>query len=236
MEWVDEGMAAASLRSRIRGKNPINAYARRKFSELRLRTGIYRARIDAYLAFSRELLTDPRDVGAVCPSSPYLAQAMAAELRNVGDGLVVELGAGTGSITRALLQQGVAPERLILIERSAKLAVHLRKQFPFVRVIEGDARELNKLLGSDAKEVKAVVSGLPLRSMSAGAVSEIVQQLKQLLTGGGILIQFTYDLRPWSVCMDTTMRRERTRLVWKNLPPARVNTFVRATEAVQPVV
>ena len=155
---------------------------------------------------------------------------MAGELDNIDDGLVLELGAGTGSITHALLQQGVAPERLVAVERSAALAAHLRKRFPAIRVIEGDATQLRNLLGEDADSVQAVVSGLPLRSLPSTVVQEISQQVRHLLPENGFFVQFTYDLRTPSVCAHEALRNERTRIIWNNLPPARVDTFVRQAE------
>jgi len=205
----------------------ISAYLRYRFSKVRQQASQYRRGIESYLAFSRELLAGPRMVGAVCPSSIHLAQAMAYALGNLNEGLVLELGAGTGSITGALLQRGIAPERLVVIERSAALAAHLRQRFPNIRVIEGDARQLNVLLGNDAGRVCTVVSGLPLRSLKREVVTEIALQVRQILSGGGVLVQFTYDLSKPSFSREKSLKRARTRFVWKNLPPARVDTFIR---------
>ena len=207
-----------------------DAYLRRRLGELRRKAWVRRGKLDHYLTFAREMLAGPRAMGAVCPSSPYPARAMAGELDNIDDGLVLELGAGTGSITHALLQQGVAPERLVAVERSAALAAHLRKRFPAIRVIEGDATQLRNLLGEDADSVQAVVSGLPLRSLPSTVVQEISQQVRHLLPENGFFVQFTYDLRTPSVCAHEALRNERTRIIWNNLPPARVDTFVRQAE------
>ena len=209
----------------------INAYLRRKIGDLRQQARRRRYRMAPYAAFAREMFAGPRAIGAVCPSWPHLARAMAGELDNIGDGLVLELGAGTGSITHALLQQGVAPTRLIAVERSPALAAHLRKRFPAIRVIEGDAAQLGNLIGNDANRVRAVVSGLPLRSLPRAAAQEIGQQIRHLLPDDGVLVQFTYDLRTPSVWRDSALKNERTRIVWNNLPPARVDTFVRKADS-----
>lgn len=208
----------------------ISTYVRCKWGQLRQRADKHHRGFESYIAFFRELLAGPRTIGAVCPSSSYLARAMAGELRNTDDGLVLELGAGTGSITSALLQRGIAPERLIVVERSAALAEHLRQRFPAVRVIEGDARQLDDHLGSDVGRVVAVVSGLPLRSLSHAAVTEIARQIHRLLPEGGLFVQFTYDLSKPSVCADMALRRARTQVIWKNFPPARVDTFVQKVD------
>src|SRR5690348_4415792 len=68
--------------------------------------------------FLREWLVQPGIVGAICPSSHRLARSMAERIPVQGDGLVVELGAGTGAVTQALLEKGISPDRLRVVERS----------------------------------------------------------------------------------------------------------------------
>ena len=55
---------------------------------------------------------------------------------------MLEVGAGTGVVSRALLEGGVPPEQLIVVEIVREMAAHLRHVLPGVQVIEGDAREL----------------------------------------------------------------------------------------------
>lgn len=208
-------------------------YLRCKFIELQRKTGLYQRELESFIAFSRELLTGPLKMGAVCPSSAFLAQAMAGELERVDDGLVLELGAGTGSITSALLARGVAPDRLLVVERSAVLAAHLRRRFPAIRVIEGDARQLNTLVGDQGGQLRAVVSGLPFRTMPSAVVAEIKEQIRQLLPVGTVFVQFTYDLSRPSVQMEEALQRVGTRVVWRNLPPARVDRFIRLADSEQ---
>ncbi|MGZ5939428.1 MAG: class I SAM-dependent methyltransferase, partial [Rhizomicrobium sp.] len=68
------------------------------------------------LQFLRGLIASPRGVGAIAPSSPALARAVAAQVDPAKPGPILELGPGTGAITKELLGRGVAPERLTLIE------------------------------------------------------------------------------------------------------------------------
>jgi len=176
--------------------------------------------------FIRALIANPRAMGAACPSSSYLANTVAAMLGKIDcAGTVVELGGGTGAITRAILQQGVDPERLITFERSPALADHLRQRFPGVRVVEGDARNLQKLLGKDAGNVRAVVSGLPLRSLPDSVVQAILHQVQLLLHADGMFVQFTYDLRTPSIEKRQYHNHVDRKIVWKNIPPARVDAF-----------
>ncbi len=176
--------------------------------------------------FAREIIANPRAIGAACPSSRYLGYAMARPVIEHEQGLVLELGAGTGSITAALLKHGVAPQRLIVLERSKSMADYLRQRFPQLRIIEGDAAQLKTLLGSQGKKVNAVVSSLPLRSLPSPLVRTILRQIEEILGDSGLMVQFTYDLRGTSCReQDQFFIRTESTIVWQNFPPARVDSF-----------
>lgn len=174
-------------------------------------------------AFLHELCTRPGAVGAICPSSRFLARRMAEQVPP-GDGIVVELGAGTGVITRALLDRGIPPERLVVVELSSVFVRELRERFPGVTVIHGSAADLSTLLPHSAK-IRAIVSSLPLCSLPPPISHAIVDQWRMLLHDGGVAIQFTYNLRrpAWRDYLQTP--EVRSCIVWANLPPANVSTF-----------
>lgn len=174
--------------------------------------------------FVREWVGRPSAVGALCPSSRHLAREMADAVPD-GDGLVVELGGGTGAITAALLERGVAPRRLVVVERSPAFVQHLRRRFPDVSVVWGDARQLERLLPPGAR-VDAIVSCLPLRTLPRDDVTAIVDQCRRVLPADGVLIQFTYDLRPPGrhPLGDPAFVASGSRIVWANIPPARIVT------------
>lgn len=178
--------------------------------------------------FAREILANPRAMGAACPSAPLLVRRMASHVPLDRDGLVVELGGGTGAVTAALLKQGVAPWKLVVIERSPTLAHHLRQRFPQLRIVQGDAAQLEQLLDHDrSRGVGSIVSSLPLRSLHPTTTRAIGQQFERLLKPGGLLIQYTYDLRGTQPRLLTHFRRLSAQIVWGNLPPARVEVFER---------
>ena len=177
--------------------------------------------------FTREIWANPRAMGAACPSAPALASGMAARVPLERDGLVVELGGGTGAVTAALLKHGVPPWKLVVVERSPTLTHHLRQRFPQLRVIQGDAAQLSHLLGHPRPRLNSVVSSLPLRSLHPATTRAIVQQLETLLEPEGRLVQFTYDLRGTRARLLPGFRRLSSRIDWSNLPPARVETFER---------
>lgn len=179
----------------------------------------------ALVLFAREILSNPREIGAACPSSPILGRAMAKALPTHLNGIVIELGAGTGTITAALLARGIPPEKLLVLERSSNLVKHLREKFPQLQIIEGDAALLSDYINKGTK-VAAIVSGLPLRSLPPQIVKNIVHQINKLLNHEGVLIQFTYDLRgEWFEQQHKQFRKMQSTIIWRNLPPARVDVF-----------
>jgi len=175
--------------------------------------------------FAKVLWSGPQAIGAACPSSQHLADYIAAQAVTTHSGYVLELGAGTGVITAALLARGLDPDRLIVVERSPLLAEHLRVRFPQVTVLEGDAAQLVELLGWRATRVSTVVSSLPLKSLPKITVDRIGSELGAILPKGATFIQFTYSLRSRAVdwAQDITCLRSHT--IWRNVPPARVNVF-----------
>src|SRR3569833_1041294 len=111
------------------------------------------------LRFLRALISRPKNIGAVLPSGPALAQAIA---RQIPHGPVLELGPGTGAITTEILSHGIAPDDLTLVEYDEEFVRHNRARFPRVTIIQGDAFALDKTLGHRDQLFGAIVSGLPL--------------------------------------------------------------------------
>lgn len=180
--------------------------------------------------FLRELGRDPKSIGAICSSSDQLGTRMARHIELQEDGCVVELGGGTGAITQALLSRGVSANQLIVVEKSRALAAHLCHRFPKVRVIHGDAADM-EILMKGSLPVKAIVSGLPLRSLSKSAVMGITAACLKILHPNGRLIQFTYapgGISPW---LRAGLKKLDSETVWTNLPPARIDVFASAASA-----
>jgi len=171
--------------------------------------------------FVREMLSQPANVGSIWPSSRWLAKSVASRVPCRGDGLVVELGGGTGAVTQALLQQGVAPSRLTVVECSSVFVRHLRARFPGVTILQGDAAKLGELLPRDSC-IAAIVSSLPLRSLPPREASAIVAQWGALVGKGGMVIQFTYALRDSGSLSLPGFLQCGNDIVWANCPPARV--------------
>jgi len=186
-------------------------------------------KMNSEMMFLSRWIKSPLTVASITPSSARLANAMAANLPD-GDGPVIELGGGTGKITRALLDAGVAPDYLIVVERDPHFYHYMKQHFPEVTVILGDACDLTSLL-IDLQiktPARAVVSGLPLLAMDKSIQKKIVEQSLSITRQDGVLIQFSYGLfSPIknSVQMELGLRPRCVALVWKNIPPAKVWTY-----------
>src|SRR5580704_12943830 len=94
--------------------------------------------------FFQTWLRQPAIIGAIMPTRSPLARAMARAA--AGGGPIVELGGGTGSITRALVESGAGPSHLTVIERHPIFHQLLTDRFPSLRVLRGDAEELGNIL------------------------------------------------------------------------------------------
>jgi len=188
--------------------------------------------------FLKRWLRRPFAMGAVVPSGRLLAEAMArATLAAMAgrDGHVIELGAGTGHVTKALLAAGVPPARLALVERDAELAAFLRRHFRGPQIVEGDAARLPRLLAAHGIErIAAVVSSLPLLSLPAEVVNGIVNSVFETLPRGAALVQFTYGPAPpvpRALRERLHLQAASGRRIWRNVPPAVVWTFMRPAAA-----
>jgi phosphatidylethanolamine/phosphatidyl-N-methylethanolamine N-methyltransferase len=184
--------------------------------------------------FFRQWLSRPLSTAAFSPSSRFLNRRMVAAIPP-GTRRVIELGAGTGALTRALIDHGIAVHDLLAIEFNPNLHRYLSERFPGLAVVRGDARAMGGMVEVVAfarqAPVQAVVSGLGLLSMSREAQYTILADAFELMPEDGSFVQFTYG--PVTPVADEVMRRlglraRRHGFTLRNLPPASVYVFTRA--------
>jgi len=187
--------------------------------------------------FFRAWFENPLRTGAVSPSGRFLSRMMARYVDPAADGLVVELGPGTGPVTLALLQRGIAPERLVLVEFDAAFCRLLSRRFPNCRVVQGDAYDLgNTLADLRGQKVAAVVSSLPLLTRPEPDRNALLAEAFAMMGPGGRFVQFTYGMVSPVPCQTrrgkpSLYAGEASPPVWLNLPPARVWIYRDACEA-----
>jgi len=187
------------------------------------------------LAFLRAWLRDPRGIGSVAPSGAALARLIASHIGAM-DGPVIELGPGTGALTRAVLARGVPPHRLALVEADPRFADALSRRYPEATILRMDAARLGEtgsLFGEE--QACAVISGLPLLSMPRAKVAAIVQGVfERHLRRGGMFYQFTYGPRcplPADLLGRLNLQARRVGSALLNLPPAAVYCISRRAES-----
>ena len=113
--------------------------------------------------FFRRWLANPLQMGSIVPSSATLCRHIVAQTQYRPNEVVVELGAGTGVVSRALLAGGVPADRLIVVEIVPDMVDHLRRVLPGVLVIQGDARQLSDLIPEHCQgHIGTVICGIPL--------------------------------------------------------------------------
>jgi phosphatidylethanolamine/phosphatidyl-N-methylethanolamine N-methyltransferase len=199
----------------------------------KLRTGTRLAPDGPGWTFFRQWLKNPLAIAAISPSSRQLARQMVAELPP-DTRRVIELGGGTGVFTNALIEHGIAPADLMVLELNEELHHHLRHRFVDACVVCADARDLPDVARRvgylDAGPADAVISGLGLLSMPRPMQQAIVSAAFDTLRPDGRLIQFTYGpASPVSkeVLAELDLSSRRGNFAWWNMPPATVYVYTR---------
>lgn len=177
-----------------------------------------------FALFMGQLFRKPHQVVALAPSSKGLCAEMVAEL-DPAKGPVIELGAGTGNITRAILDAGIAPQDCHSIEMNPDFCNRLRENFPGLNVYQMSAGDCGDL---PVKNVQAVVSGLPLLSMPTQLQRDILTGFAAKVRPGGDFVQFTYGPKPPAAKVvrdELDLNWRKSGKIWWNMPPARVYRF-----------
>jgi phosphatidylethanolamine/phosphatidyl-N-methylethanolamine N-methyltransferase len=173
--------------------------------------------------FIRSLIEKPLTVGAVAPSGKALARVMANYVDPAAPGPIVELGPGTGPVTEALIERGIDPARLTLVEYDPEFCRLLRQRFPAVNVVQGDAYNLDQTLAGVLREpAAAFVSGLPLFNKPLKMRLDLLDQAFRLMKSDAPFVQFTYNAISPIPRSHGRVRSEASGRVWRNFPPARV--------------
>ena len=174
--------------------------------------------------FFQAWLRNPLRIAAIAPSGAALARLITSEI-SADTGPVIELGPGTGAFTRAIIGRGVPQSELALIEFEPKFAVALRTRYPQATIFRMDAARLSSVELFDRRLAGAIVSGLPLLSMSPLQVTRILAAAFQKMSLGSGFYQFTYGLRcpvPAKVLSRLGLKAVRTGGTLANIPPAAV--------------
>jgi phosphatidylethanolamine/phosphatidyl-N-methylethanolamine N-methyltransferase len=211
--------------------------------------------LSEYTTFFRQFRQRFETTGAIAPSSRFLASAMARPLKQRADDApvrVLEIGPGTGAVTRTLVKHIREGDRFDLVELNEAFAEMLNTRFDnepaWKRVREQSQVHVVPIQEFDTEEpYDFVISGLPLNNFPTALVDEIFEAYFRLLKPGGVLSYFEYQFvrsirtrvgkrqeRDRLTTIDSTMKSYTDRLrfrrdwIFVNLPPAWVQ-HLRAT-------
>ena len=198
----------------------------KQIRQFELKRGI---RIDDEVRFIRSWIERPLSIGAVTPSGKVLARAMARYVDPSSSGPVVELGPGTGPVTEALVEAGVSPSRLVLVEFDPSFCRILQARYPEATLVQGDAYSLRRLLETLLiQPAAAVVSGLPLVTKPIRERWRLIRDAFDLMVPGAPFVQFTYSVASPLPKRLGGFTAEASERIWMNLPPARVWVYRKA--------
>ena len=186
-------------------------------------------KFDDELKFFKGWIDKPRAVGSIVPTSSVTAARMAS-IVDAKSGLpVLEVGPGTGVITKAILSRGVKPSKLYAVEYSHDFVTHLRRNYPGVNVVEGDGFNLDKTLG-DKRDMMfdSVVSGVPLLNFPVERRVAYLENLLKRIPRGRPVVQLTYGPKsPIPPGLgDYTI--EHFHFILRNIPPTQLWLYRRA--------
>lgn len=189
------------------------------------------------IQFLQAFLKNPMKVGSIAPSSPELAKKMIAGIKPDKDNIVLELGVGTGAITK-FLQDVVPDDRSYLgIELDGGLVKTLRRNFPGMHIVRGNAKNAAAIHErSGLGHVRYIICCLPFVSLPNEVGETILAEVDEFMQKGECTFRtFQYAhgyYMPSAIKLREFMRdrygkSRRSKLIVKNVPPAYTLTWTR---------
>jgi len=181
------------------------------------------SRINGHVAFFREFLRHPRQIGSVVPSSRFLERRILKAASVASSKTIVELGSGTGGTTQAILRAMLPHARLLCVEinpyfhnmissiEDKRLIAHLGSACGL--------REIISMYGLDAPD--AVISGIPFSTMDYDDGCKVIEAISALLAPDGRFVAYQVSNRVADLCRPF-MGSETMGVELINIPPMRV--------------
>lgn len=189
----------------------------------------FEIKFEEEIRFFKGMVSQPKKVGAIVPTSSVTARRMASII-NIHSGLpVLELGPGTGVITKAILAQGIKPQNLTAIEYSTDFYQQLLRSYPGVNFINGDAFDIEKTLGDQKDQIfDCVISAVPMLNFPMAARISMLERLLDRVPPGRPVIQISYGPVSPIVAQPSRYHIKHFDFVVRNIPPAQLWTYTRA--------
>jgi phosphatidylethanolamine/phosphatidyl-N-methylethanolamine N-methyltransferase len=178
--------------------------------------------------FFRRWIANPLEMGSIVPSSPSLCRRIVRAVRRAPEEHVVELGAGTGVVSRALLAGGVPAEKLTVVEIVPSMAAWLAETLPGANVVTGDARDLPGVLPPTMQgRVGTVICGIPLVLLPLTEQRRFIDAIQAIAPGRGFL-HYSYCVTSPLPAAKHGLRAHREAWTPLNFPPASVWRYTPA--------
>jgi phospholipid N-methyltransferase len=178
-----------------------------------------------------EFLKHPIRTSSIFPDSKALTRIMLEMADLPHAEVVIELGPGSGGATKQIMEKLPLKAKYLALEINPKFVKHIRKKYPNTIIYCDDALNLKTYLKKhDINDCQAIISGLPLTVFKEGRLERLLDLIMQSLSSGGRFVGYAYVHRAKSKGHQHLLdllgkyfsNLERTRVVWKNLPPAYV--------------
>jgi len=190
---------------------------------------------DQAVRFLKEFVSKPQEIGAIVPSSVALAREVVRSIDWDGVRVVVEYGPGLGAITGEILTRTEGKD-FFVIELNEAYAERFRRNFPDVTLYRDSVANVASIAAEHGVEaVDCVISGLPWAIFSDSVQDELLDATFEVLKDGGQFVTFAY-MHGLALPAGRRFRKklarrfcqvERSRVVWRNTPPAVVYHCVR---------
>lgn len=189
----------------------------------------FEKKFDEEIRFFKGMMQGPKTVGAIVPTSSVTAKRMASVI-DVKSGLpVLELGPGTGVITKQILARGVAAEKIVSVEYSEDFYRRLVEDYAGVNFIHGDAFDLKNSLGAFADHIfDCVISAVPMLSFPMEARIQLLEDLLSRIPEGRPVVQITYGPVSPVIARPERYHIQHFDFVVRNIPPAQLWIYRKA--------
>ena len=183
------------------------------------------SRIELFKHFVKK----PGEIGAICPSSPFLAKTITSEIGIENAQNIVEIGPGTGVFTEEIIPNLRKDANFFVIELNKDLHGLFQKSFPEIKAYNNCASELANIMKEEnIDSIDVIISGLPWASFPEQLQKDVLTTIFDSLASGGVFTTFAYlqgflmkgahSFR--ALLKETFDEVETSKTVWRNFPPA----------------
>ncbi len=186
------------------------------------------SKVNGSLVFLQEFLKHPLQIGSIIPSSRFLERRIVEAANAISVNVVIELGPGTGGVTRAILHAMPQHAKLLSVEINSQFNTMVRK-IEDNRLIAhlGSASDLREIMSIyDLDQPNAIVSGIPFSTMSHSVGSEILETVASLLAPNGRFVAYQVSNRVATLCQPFLGAGQISKELF-NIPPMRIFEWVK---------